>query len=78
VRRMSGVRPLAELPEPEIELIDEISRKGYRIQKWYCERTRNHLARLGLHSAARHERALLYLHEGGKEADAAVGGRSRN
>jgi dienelactone hydrolase len=75
VRRMSGVRPLAELPEPETELIDEISRKGYRIQKMVL-RTEPGITLPALAFIPQHitNGPYLYLHEAGKDADAAVGG----
>lgn len=75
VRRMSGVRPLAELPEPEIELIDEINRKGYRIQKMVLRTEPGiMLPALAFIPPQITNGPYLYLHGSGKDADAAVGG----
>ena len=77
VRRIAGMRTLAELPEPQVEAARTSKADGLRIQKvarhagggavicrrWCSIRRQNSSGN-----------AVLYLHENGKEADAGPGG----
>jgi len=76
VRRIAGIRKLAELPEPEVRELDVIERKGCMIRKAGL------MPEAGIYLPAlvfmaRQEsphRTVLYVHEEGKSADAAPGG----
>ncbi|MEN6574955.1 MAG: acetylxylan esterase [Phycisphaerales bacterium] len=76
VRGLAGVRTLAELPEPQVELRETIERGDTRIQKAVVTLEE------GLYLPALVFRPpgeptgndVLYLHENGKDADAGPGG----
>ncbi|MDI6447945.1 alpha/beta hydrolase family protein [Anaerobaca lacustris] len=76
VRRTAGVRPLAELPQSQIQEPELIEQDGRRIRKVVLTLEDG----LYLPALVFHPRgdsvgnALLYLHEGGKEADAGPDG----
>ncbi len=70
------MRPLAELPQPHIQEPELIEQDDRRIRKVVLTLEDGlHLAALVFHPKGNSEgNALLYLHEGGKEADAGPGG----
>jgi cephalosporin-C deacetylase-like acetyl esterase len=75
VRRVAGVRKLADLPEPQVETLDTIARAGYKIEKLVI-RPEDGIALPALLFLPEkfRGRAVLYLHDKGKAADAGVGG----
>ncbi len=76
VRRLAGVRPLAELPEPTLELRDAGDRGGFRVEKALVT-VEDGLYLPGLVFYPQGEpvgNVVLYVHESGKEADASPGG----
>lgn len=76
VRRLAGVRPLAELPEPKLEMGDAVDREGFRVEKAVVT-VEEGLRLPGLAFYPQGEplgNVVLYVHEGGKEADAGPGG----
>jgi dienelactone hydrolase len=76
VRRLAGVRPLAELPEPKLEMGDAVDREGFRVEKAVVT-VEEGLRLPGLVFYPQGEpigNVVLYVHEGGKEADAGPGG----
>ncbi|MHB8899493.1 MAG: alpha/beta hydrolase family protein [Thermoguttaceae bacterium] len=75
VRRITGIRALAELPEPEVKLVGQVRRGGYRIDKMVLQRPSGvPLPALLFVPSAPAKDACLYLHEGGKQVDAGPGG----
>ena len=76
VRKLAGIRALAELPQPKVEKLGTIARDGYRVEKlvlvpeegiwlpalWFVP------------DGAKPQAAVLYVHTDGKSADAAPGG----
>jgi len=90
VRKVAGIRKLAELPRPDVEELDIIKRDGYRIKKMIVKpeegvylpalmfvpspRPSSSFEKEGLGSQKPSKGAVLYLHEEGKAADAAPGG----
>lgn len=79
VRRLAGIRKLAELPEPEIEKSGIIVRDGYTIRKMIIK------PEDGIYLSALmfvpksiqqsvNRNAVLYLHQKGKDSDANPGG----
>jgi dienelactone hydrolase len=76
VRRLTGVRPLAELPEPTLELRDAGDRGGFRVEKALVT-VEDGLYLSGLAFYPQGEpvgNVVLYVHESGKETDAGPGG----
>ncbi len=75
VRKATGVRPLAEIPPPEMIEKGRVDREGYHIDKFVL-RTDSGVPLPGLtyHPAQAIRDAYLYLHEDGKVADGAPGG----
>ncbi len=76
VRRLAGVRPLAELPEAEVEMGETVTRGSLRIEKVKVA-VEEGLCLSALVFYPRGEpvgRVVLYVHESGKEADAGPGG----
>jgi dienelactone hydrolase len=75
VRDTAGVRRLADIPECKLEKLGEVEREAYRIEKVVL---RPHdgipLPALAFLPPRSNDDAYLYLHEGGKEADAGEGG----
>jgi len=75
VRRVSGIRKLADLPKPACEKTTTIARKGYRIDKLIIKpETDVWLPALAFVPNKRSGDAYLYLHAAGKRADAAPDG----
>ncbi len=76
VRRIAGIRKLAELPKPKVRNLNIIERKGCTIRKMAL------IPEAGIYLPAlmftakqeSPQRAVLYVHEEGKSADAALGG----
>ena len=75
VRRLAGIRRLAELPEPQAHQAGTIERPGYRIAKWILRPEPGiDLPALAFLPQRDNGEAYLYLHDAGKHADAAAGG----
>ena len=76
VRRVAGIRKLAQLPKPQVEVLDTLIRSGYRIQKLLIrpEEGISLPALWFLPDRPKMGPAVLYLHEQGKAADAGPGG----
>lgn len=75
VRRTTGIRPLAELPAPKVEHVDTLKRDGYRIEKYVLQSDSDiWLPALLLVPPKVRGAAYLYVHQDGKQADAAPGG----
>ena len=76
VRRIAGIRKIADLPRPKVRKFDVIKRKGCTIRKMAL------IPEAGIYLPAlmftakqeSPQRTVLYIHEGGKSADAAPGG----
>jgi len=77
VRRMAGIRRLDQLPLPKVEKGETVKRPGYRIERLELRPEDGIVlpAWLFVPEKAPSGRLVLYLHERGKEADAAPGGR---
>jgi hypothetical protein len=75
VRRLAGVRKLADLPKPEVEKRGQIERDGYHVEKLVLRPERD-IALPGLLFVpdAPKGRTCLYLHGEGKHVDAEPGG----
>ncbi len=75
VRHTTGIRRLAELPTPKVEHVGTLARDGYRIEKYIFQTDSDvWLPALLLVPAAPRGAAYLYVHQDGKQADAAPGG----
>ncbi len=75
VREITGIRRLAELPEPKCEKVGTIDREGYRIDKLILRPEPGiRLPALAFVPRQSGGVATLYLHADGKQADAAPGG----
>jgi len=75
VRRITGIRKLGELPEPQVEKKEPVQRDGYRIDKLVIRPEPGiWLPALAFMPEKPDGGAYLYLHQGGKAADAAPGG----
>ena len=75
MRRLTGIRTLDELPLPKAESVGSVQRNGYRIDKLVIETDRNVWLPGPLFLPdKRAGGSILYLHEEGKQANAAVGG----
>ncbi|MEX0716742.1 MAG: acetylxylan esterase [Planctomycetaceae bacterium] len=75
VRRISGIKPLAELPQPKIEHAGSVRRTGYTIGKLVLESEPGvKLPVLLFQPQKSNGQRVLYLHGGGKQEDAAPGG----
>jgi hypothetical protein len=75
VRRITGIRKLEELTEPECTKGDTITHKGYRIDKLILRPEADiWLPALAFVPEKRGAEATLYLHAGGKEVDAGADG----
>ena len=72
VRRLAGIRPLAELPEPSVHRLDVLPREGYQIHPLvFSPEEGIQLPALWFVPAeTTSQPAVLYLHEDGKAADA--------
>ncbi len=76
VRRIAGVRSLHELPKPSVERLGDVARSGYRIEKLLLRPEEGiWLPTLQFVPKEKAKRVVLYVHECGKAADAAPGGR---
>ena len=76
VRRMAGIRALADLPRPRVQSCGIVERDGYRIEKLAIspEEGVGLPALLFLPSQPAAGRVVLYLHDQGKAADAGPDG----
>ena len=76
VRRLSGVRKLAELPKPLVQTLGTAVRAGFRIEKLPIASEEGIVppALLFLPEKPKADRLVLYVHEQGKAADAGPGG----
>jgi dienelactone hydrolase len=76
VRKIAGIRKLADLPKPRVETLDTIARTGYKIEKLVIRPEKGIAlpALLFLPEKRDGGRAVLYLHDKGKAADAGAGG----
>ncbi len=75
VRRITGIRNVAELPKPKCEKLGEIKRDGYRLEKLILRPEPGIcLPALAMLPDKPNGDACLYLHDKGKETDAAAGG----
>jgi hypothetical protein len=75
VRRLAGIRKLADLTEPKSEKLGTLQREGYRIDKLVLRPEEGIvLPALAFVPAKPGGEATLYLHAAGKQADAAPGG----
>jgi len=74
VRRIAGIHRLDRLPQPRVVDLDVLNRSGYHIRKFIVTPEDGvHLPGL-LFEPESASRSVLYIHEAGKETDAAVGG----
>ncbi len=75
VRRIAKIRALAELPKPKCEKVGELKRDGYRVEKLILRPEPGIcLPALAMLPDKPNGNACLYLHDKGKETDAAAGG----
>ncbi len=75
VRRLTGIRRLDNLPLPKAETVGHLQRDAYRIDKLVIETDCNiWLPALLFVPEKPKTESVLYLHEDGKQADAAAGG----
>jgi dienelactone hydrolase len=75
VRRITGIRPLAELPQPTIDNVGTIQRDGYRIDKLVLRTEAGILLpSLAFVPSRPDGDAYLYVNGDGKKADAGTGG----
>jgi hypothetical protein len=75
VRQITGIAPLADLPEPVVQTLGTVSRQGYRIDKLLLQPEPGiALPALAFTPPQPHSDAYLYLHGDGKSAHADVGG----
>lgn len=76
VRRLAGIRRLSELLEPQVEVVETLARRGYRIEKLVLkpEECISLPALLFLPDSPKPGRVVLYVHQEGKSADAGPDG----
>ncbi len=76
VRRLAGIRRLEELPKPRVELIGNVVRDGYNIEKLVIEHEEGIVlpALLFLPENPKPAAAVLYVHQQGKAFDAGPDG----
>jgi cephalosporin-C deacetylase-like acetyl esterase len=75
VRRITGIRRLSDLPAPETQKVAAIQRDGYRIDKLILRPEPGiFLPALAFVPERHDDRAYLYLHSDGKQADAGPDG----
>ncbi len=76
VRRLAGIRKLAEIPAPQNVVVATLVRPGYKIEKLVIQPEAGIAlpALLFLPDKPQPGNTLLYLHEKGKAADAGPGG----
>ncbi|MFA6109195.1 MAG: acetylxylan esterase [Candidatus Latescibacterota bacterium] len=77
VRRIAGIRRLAELPLPRVEQGGSQQRSGYRIERLDLQPEEGIVlpALLFVPERTACDRTVVYLHEDGKDAEALPGGR---
>ncbi len=76
VRRIAGIRPLAELPAPKADKVGVVKRDGYRIEKLVLspEEDVPLPALMFVPEGSKGGEVTLYLHEKGKASEAKPGG----
>ncbi len=76
IRQIAGIRPVAELPTPEVYERGMINREGYRIKKLVFRPEKGIFlpALLFVPAGESPTSGVLYIHEDGKQADAQPGG----
>jgi len=75
VRRLAGIRGLADLPKPEVSAVGNFERDGYRAEKLDLRPEPGiHLPALLFRPAGAAKRRCLYLNGEGKHVDAQPGG----
>ena len=76
VRRIAGIRKLAELPEPKVTRSETVERDGYQVKKIILTPEDGIYlpALMFVPGTDAGQPAVLYIHEQGKAADAAPGG----
>ena len=75
IREITGIRKLADLPKPEVARSGSLQRDGYEIKKMMIKTEAGiALAALMFVPETNTSRAVLYLHEKGKDVDASSGG----
>ena len=76
VRRVTGIRTLAELPKPQVEQCGVVERDGFRIEKLAIAPEKGVVlpALLFLPERPKPGSVVLYLHDQGKSADAGPNG----
>lgn len=75
VRKLAGVRKLSDLPPPTHTDLGRVQRDGYHIDKLTINTDSGvPLPALTYHPPVPQAEAYLYLHDGGKAADGAIGG----
>lgn len=76
VRQIAGVRPLAELPAPQVLQRDVVKRDGYQIEKILFQPEKGIYlpALLFVPAGEGPKAAVVYVHEDGKQAHAQPGG----
>ncbi|MHC4404260.1 MAG: alpha/beta hydrolase family protein [Planctomycetota bacterium] len=76
VRRLVGIRRLDDFPQPEVEMVESVQRRGYRIEKLLLKPEEGIVlpALRFLPEKPKSPQAVLYVHEQGKAADASPGG----
>jgi len=75
VRQLAGIRPLAQIPEPQAKPCGTLQRPGYRIEKWILERAgRIPVPGLAFVPAQARGDAYLFVDDAGKQAAAGLGG----
>ena len=75
VRQITGIRKVADLPEPKCTAAGAVDREGYRIEKLILDPEPGiRLPALAFVPKEHDGQAYLYLHADGKQADAAPGG----
>jgi hypothetical protein len=76
VRQLAGIRNLSNLPRPQIESLDTVARKGYRVEKLLMKPEKGVAlpGLLFLPEKPINGGLVLYVHQKGKAADAGEGG----
>ncbi|MFQ6036068.1 MAG: acetylxylan esterase [Sedimentisphaerales bacterium] len=76
VREITGIRKLTQLPKPVVQKAGVVKRTGYRIEKLVLKPEEGIYlpALMFVHDQKPTEGGVLYVHEGGKNADAGAGG----
>jgi hypothetical protein len=75
IRKLAGIRPLEQLPEPRFEEAGRVDREDYHIDKFVLHTDSGvPLPGLTFHPPSPQNDAYLYLHEDGKLGDSGAGG----